>query len=249
MTLQRGHGSGFTLFEMMLAIAVGSIVLLAAASALGSYGDGCERIGGGMAVEREARAAITQLRCDLSTAVFHKDGVMETSAGVWPSDRIGFLSLQPADAQSAGGRVGDLCAVNYYLKDLTIRGRKVRCLMRGFRESADAFKALGSDSVSTLFNSRSSMDEPVAFGVLSFVARPKSRDASGQWIDWIRNEDSGPEALDVRLVFVRRGLLARLKQSDDWHDRRALGLPSDAGQNQDLETCEAMFRFGSHENP
>ncbi len=150
-----------------------------------------------MATEREARALITRLTADLSTARFHKDGILEKSSATWPADRLGFLCLQPAQAQSDAGRIGDLCAVNYYIKDLSIGGKTVRCLMRGCRESKDTFKALEDDKVSSLFTERNQTDEPVAFGVVSFEARPKSRDPSGKWVDWARNDLTGPEALDV----------------------------------------------------
>ena len=248
MTQLRRQGGGFTLLEMMLSMAIGTVILLTAASALGSFGDGYERIGGDVAVEREARAVISQLTADLSTARFHRDGLLEKSATVWPSDRIGFFSLQPADAQTDAGRIGDLCTVNYYLKDLTVSGRTVRCLMRGFRESAESFKALGNGSVPALFRPRDRVDEPVAFGVVSFEARPKSRDESGKWVDWIRNDETSPQALAVRLIFARRGFSARLKHPDDWNGKRLLGKPSEAGGNENLEIYEAMIRFGNHES-
>jgi prepilin-type N-terminal cleavage/methylation domain-containing protein len=239
---------GFTLIELMVTMAIGSILLLAAASLLGSSGESYERIGGGVAAEREARALVTQFTSDLSTAVYHKDGVFEESSASWTVDRIGFLSLQPAEAQTDSGRVGDLCAVNYYIKDITIDGKTVRCLMRGFRESKETFEALENDSIPSLFVAQDTIDEPVAFGVVSFESRPKSRDASGQWIDWIPNDTAGPEALETRLIVARRGLAARLKTTSDWDQSQVLGPPTESDRNKDLEIFAAMIRFGNHEN-
>lgn len=238
---------GFTLIELMVSMAIGSMLLLAAALLLASSGDGYERVGGGVSAEREARALINRLASDLSTAIFHKDGVTERSPATWAADQIGFLCLQSAPAQSDAGRIGDLCAVHYYLKDLTIGGRTVRCLMRGLRESSETFKALGNGSVPQLFAPRDTLDEPVAFGVVSFEARSKSRDASGKWIDWIHNDETGPEALEVRLVLVRRSLAARLTTSGDWDGEGLLGSPSEAERNKELEIYGAMIRFGNHE--
>jgi len=232
---------------------IGSILLLLATSILGTSSDSYERIGSGVASEREARALITQLTADLSTAQFHKDGVIEKSATSWPTDRLGFLCLQPAQAQSDAGHIGDLCAVSYYFKDLTIHGKTARCLMRGFRESADTFKALEANKVSSLFIDQPNIDEPIAVGVVSLQIRPKSCDTSGQWIDWVKNTSSGPEALDVRLVLARRNLTGKLKQSEDWDGKGTseilLGNPTEPDRNKNLEVYTALIRFGNHETP
>jgi prepilin-type N-terminal cleavage/methylation domain-containing protein len=240
---------GFTLIELLASVVVGSIVLLAAAAMLGSSGEGYERVGGGVATEREARALISQLASDLATARFHKDGPIESTGSAWPAARLGFFSLQPAEAQSRDGRIGDLCAVHYYIKDLEIGGKTVRCLMRGFRESADAFAALENDSISSLYQPDDRLDEPVAFNVAAFEARPMSRDAGGQWREWTRNDVKGPEAFDMKIVIVRRELAGRLRTTADWDGgNKQLGAYADAARNRYLETYGAMIRFGNHES-
>jgi prepilin-type N-terminal cleavage/methylation domain-containing protein len=245
------NARGFTFVELLAAMAIGTIILLAAASLLGSSGEGYERVGGSVATDREARALMSQLGSDLSSAVFHKDGVIENSSQSWPAARLGFLSLQPAAAQSDKDRIGDLCAVNYHIKDLPIGGKTVRCLMRGFRESKDTFAALEKDTLAPLFAAREKTDEPIAFGVVSFEARPKSRDASGVWIDWVKNDTKGPEAFDVRLVLARRELAGRLKTSADWDGAGTagsqLGDPAGVDRNRYLEVYGVLIRFGNHE--
>ena len=241
---------GFSLIELLFSMAIGSVILILAATMLGSSGDGYERVGGSVASEREARALLTQLAADLSTASFHKDSVIEKSAAAWPVDRIGFLSLQSAHAQTDAGRIGDLCAVNYYIKDLPMGGKTVRCLMRGFRESRDTFTALRADAVGPLFEPQPTIDEPVAFGVVSFEARPRSRDAGGNWIDWVKNDTTGPEALDVKLVIARRDIGGQLKMPADWDGSgtggKALGEASKADRNKNLEIYGTAIRFGNH---
>jgi prepilin-type N-terminal cleavage/methylation domain-containing protein len=251
MSPARPKNRGFSLIELMFSMAIGSVILILAAAMLGSSGDGYERVGGSVASEREARALLTQLAADLSTATYHKDGVIGKSATAWPVDRLGFLTLQPAQAQAEAGRIGDLCAVNYTVKDLDIGGKKVRCLMRGFRESNDTFKALHAQSVASLFAAQDA-DEPVAFGVISFQARPKSRDAGGKWIDWVKNETAGPEALEIKLVIARRDLAGKLKQPGDWDgtsNSKLIGNASEADRNKDLEVYATTLRFGNHAAP
>ncbi len=237
---------GFSLIELLFAMAIGSIILFLAASMLGSSADGYGRVGGSVSTEREARAVMTQLAADLSTALFQKDQVVEEkSNGAWPASRLGFLTLQPAEAQTDAGRAGDLCAVNYRLDDLKIGGKTVRCLLRGFRESKDTFAALRkSGGVGELFAEKPAADEPIAFGVVSFQALPKSRDAAGKWADWTKNDKSGPDALEIRLVLARRDFAKRLKTPADWD-----GVATDADKTSDLATYRATLRFGNHDAP
>jgi hypothetical protein len=234
----------------MFSMAIGSIILILAVTMLGSSGDGYESVGGSVASEREARALITQLASDLSTAEFHKDSVIEKSGESWPASRLGFLSLQPAAAQTVAGRIGDLCAVNYYIKDVLIGGKTVRCLMRGFRESNDTFQGVKAGLLGPLFEEQPKLDEPIAFGVVAFEARPRSRDASGQWIDWVVNDVTGPESIDIKLVIARRELTGKLKSTGDWNGTgsagKLLGNPTQADRNKDLEIYAATLRFGNH---
>ncbi len=250
MTLTHRHPRGFSLIELLFSMAIGSVLLILAATLLGSAGVGYGRIGGSIASEREARAVSTQLAADLSTARFHKDQLIEKSTAAWPVDTLGFLCLQPPQAQSEAGRIGDLCAVHYYVTDLTIGGKRVRCLMRGFRESHETFQALREDKIQSLFAARADLDEPVAFGVISFEIRPRSRDHGGQWIAWTKNAETGPEAFELTLVLARRDLAGKLKLASDWDGTgsaaKLLGEPSKPDHNKDLEVYGTTLRFGNH---
>jgi prepilin-type N-terminal cleavage/methylation domain-containing protein len=241
---------GFTLIELLVSMAVGMIILIAAAALLGQTGTGYERVGGGVGAEREARALLTQLAADLSTYVPAMDShVFEADDAGWRTDRIGFLSLQAADAQSQDGRIGDLCAVNYYIKDLQISGRSVRCLMRGFRESAETFERVRDGDVDSLF-AAGERDEPVAFNVVSFVAQPVVRGAAGGWENWSEESPTRPAGLEVRLVIARRDLAGKLGTSAHWDGQgvtgRLLGEPDRAAENKNLEVFGTVIRMGNH---
>jgi prepilin-type N-terminal cleavage/methylation domain-containing protein len=245
MTVPRQSRPGFTLIEVMLAMAIGTAVILLAISMLGRGQEDYERIGGGVGAEREARAVLTQLTADLQSARFHEDLVFETSTAAWPKDRLGILSLQAAEAQSTAGQLGDLCAVHYYLKDLLIEGKAVRCLMRGFRDSNETFTALHQAEAAALF-SPAERDEPIAFGVIAFSARPKTRDAEGAWQDWVKSPTVPPDALDLRLVIARRELAARLTTSAAWDGG---GTGAQAFTSRYLETYSTLVRFGNRPPP
>ena len=242
----------FTLTELLVSMTIGSILLLAAALMLGNTGAGYERIAGGVDSEREARGALNQLAADLANARFHKDGVIEISTAAWPVDKLGFLCLQAPRAQADTNRAADLCAVSYAIGNISVNGRPVRCLMRRCHESAETFTAIKQDELHALLESRDDNCEPVAFGVVSFMARPKVRDAAGQWVDCSPADAGGPEAIDVRLVLARRGLMAKLRRPEDWDGAGAaairLGIPSAASRNPDLEVYSALICFGNHEH-
>jgi hypothetical protein len=237
----------------MFSMAIGTMILILAANLLGSAGGSYERISSSISNENDARALMNQLADDLSTASYHRDTVIDQSTACWPVDHLGFLSAQPQETQTLAGSVGDLCAVNYYLKDLEINHQTVRCLMRGFHESGDTFKALREQSTATLFEPRDPQDEPVAFGVVSFEARPVVRDDLGKWISWVKNDITHPEALTVRLVLARRGLIAKLKLPVDWDGtgptQKFLGEPTAADRHKDLKIYSTTFRFGHDSKP
>lgn len=246
---------GFSLVEVSCSMAVGSIVLLLAASMLGSSGDGYQKISNDIANSREVRAIVGQLNSDLATAKYHPEQIIETPASSWPSHRLGFFSLQAPQAQSDQGRIGDLCVVNYYLADLQLDGKTVRCLMLGMRESADTYAALKTQSVRTLFEKNPTRDEPIGFGVVSFEVKSKTKDTSGEWIDWDSSapDANAPGALALRLVIASQTLCAKLKSVNDWNGNGAnskfLGNSGDASSHPHLEIHEMLIRFGNHESP
>lgn len=239
------HRSGFTLVEMMVTMAIGSIILFVAATILSRAGDGYDRGSGNVAAEREARAVLTQLAGDLAKAEWHKDTILEDEGSGWKQAKLGFLSLQADDAQSEKKWNGDLCAIHYYIKDVDVAGTTVRCLMRGFRDSGEVFPALrGSGSFDSLFQEEDT-DEPVAFGVVSFSAEPLKRDGTGRWEDWDGDTSAAPDALRIKLTVARRELLGKLTSSPDWSSHPLLGNPEEASHNRNLETYEAIQRFGN----
>ncbi len=235
---------GFTLVELLFTMAIGSIILFVAASLLSRAGQSYDHGAGSVAAEREARAILHQMGSDLAKAEWHKDTRFKNEGSGWKQADLGFLALQPDDAQTDQKRCADLCAVHYYMKDIEVAGVTVRALMRGFRESGEVFPALKTGSPESLFTPENT-DEPVAFGVLSFEAQPLQRSASGQWEDWNGDKTKGPGAVRVRLVVTRRELLGKLTTTAEWNNSPLRGNPEQALNNPNLETYEAIQRYGN----
>jgi prepilin-type N-terminal cleavage/methylation domain-containing protein len=241
--------SGFTLLELMVSMAIGAVVLTLSAALLGASGDGYERVDGTIDAEGEARALMAQLGSDLSTSVYHDETLLEKESVSWPLDRIGLFHMRPDDVQSEAGRIGDLCAVYYYIKDQTIGGKTVRCLMRGVHESDETFRALRSGKAASLFTENPLLDEPLAFGVVSFEVTPKILDANYDYVDWVKAGATTPTAVEVRLVVARRNLAGKLVSPADWSGEgssgKLLGDPQNADKNKSLEVYQALIRFGN----
>jgi prepilin-type N-terminal cleavage/methylation domain-containing protein len=245
--------AGFTLVEMMVSMAVGTIIILLAVSLLRTTSDGYDRNTGNMAAEREARAALTQAGEDLSKRIAGHELLAEGREGGWPQDRLGFLCLQPEDAQSRDERVGDLCAVVYYVRNLEIGRDTVRCLVRGFRGSGEVFPALEAGTVAALYEPQP-QDEPIAFGVLAFEVEGLRREGR-EWARWqgswraqpVDPVAEPPAALRLRLVVARRELLGKLRDSGDWVGHPLLGPPDEAERSKYLEVYEVIQAL-SHES-
>lgn len=247
---------GFTLIELMASMTVGMIVLLIAVTMLRSTGDGYERLGGGIGAEREARALLSQLTTDLAGAQYHPDTLLTAGTEKWPVDKIGFLTLQPEDAQLEENRIGDLCAVRYYTRDEMIGGKAVRCLMRGITESNETFQSLRAGTTESLFNppansgtAGGNTDEAIAFGIVSFEARPKVRAKDGRLTNWNKESTTAPDVLAIKLIIARRELIGKLSNSSDWNGNgllaaSQLGLHADAARNKNLQVYETTVRFG-----
>ncbi|MEI7956094.1 MAG: prepilin-type N-terminal cleavage/methylation domain-containing protein [Verrucomicrobiota bacterium] len=237
----------FTLIEVLLAMSVGLLVLILALSMLSRTRVESARLDESVAADRDARAVITQLSADLQSALFHPDSLFEQNHAPWPADRLGIFSLQAPDAQARAEHLGDLCAIHYYLKDQLISGKTVRCLMRGFRPSSETFQALRLENAPSLFTC-AKRDDTLAFGIISFEARPQICNPAGQWQAWQPVMTQAPAALAIRLVIARRELTAKLTHTTAWNGdgaaRRLLGMPSMALSNRHLEVYTAIIRYG-----
>jgi prepilin-type N-terminal cleavage/methylation domain-containing protein len=237
---------GFTLIEILASTAIGAIVLLLAVASLRTTGNEYGRNTDGVAAEREARAILTLVAEDMSKATAGNLEIEEAS-GEWRKDKLGFTCLQPADAQAKDEAIGDLCLVYYYVKDIEIGSETVRCLMRGFRSSDVVFDALKNDTVDPLYEERT-VDEPVAFGVLSFEVEGLTRQEGGGWKVWVKKTDDPtaemPDVVRMKLVVARRELIGKLRTTADWDSSPLIGDAADAERSKMLEVYEITHPFG-----
>lgn len=236
--------SGFTLVELLVCMAIAAMILLACVSVLGDAGESYEQIGGRLRMDREAREVMRQLMEDLASAHDGSVGMHEESINAWPTDRIGFYALHPESLQAAESFVGDLCALQYQVRDMEVGGRMTRCLMRTAHDSVETFKALHEGRESSLWLESGLRDEPLAFGVLAFQVRRMRRDDEGGWKEWNETDSKRPEALKLCLVIANRRLCGRLGKAGDWADARILGEYAAADRHPDMKVYRSILTIG-----
>lgn len=238
--MNRRGKHGFTLVELSCAAALGAVILLLAAAAFSRASETCARTSESIRSEREARVAAQCLADDFSAAMSCvPPWFQNASAG---QGRAGFFLLLAEEAQRKDARIGDLGAVNYRLADVKEGDRVVRCLLRGVRESPEAFAAMADRRPERCYEPQAA-DEPLARGVVAFEANPVQRDGDG-WKAW--NREGVPDAVEVLLVLARRESAARWTTPDDW-DAAVASLAGD--DDLRVETHRFRCRYGNfHED-
>ncbi len=249
MKAYRSKKAAFSLIELLVAMSISSFILLTCAWLLGNSSGSYTLIRSSIACDREARSAMSRLTTDLASAQYYQDILFEQSEVARSEDQLRFLTLKSPNEQSTPTYAGDLCAVNYEIRDLKISNKIVRCLVRGIRESKETFHALQSKNISTLFLENPALDEPIAFDVISFQAHPKRLDHDGVWQDWTPASSSKPEAIEIELVCVRPERAQQLQTSADWEKAsQQIKDPTTAKRlkfHQHFKVYQGVLRYGN----
>jgi len=224
--------SGFTLLELLVSMALGSIILLTAATMLGEAGDSYGHVTRGIHAEREARAALSRISADVRAALDQQGALRLDSGG-----KIGFLTTLPGSAQNKTLRIGDLCAVVYQLKDLESDNRIVRCLTRTVHESSETYRAIKEGNVGEILSRADEDAEPLAIGVMKCSFMPKTRRSDGTWEEWKESSEHMPDSIEIKITVANREESKRWTQARDWDE------PSEL-ENGKATTRSMMIRYG-----
>lgn len=238
--MKRSRARGFSLVELMVAVSLAATLLVLASAALGWLGEGYGRSAGGVRAGREARAAMDQWSRDLAHRVKDERWWWKPGSQRWRRDEVGMLALAPEDSQEESEWVGDVVAVSYRVRDISLGGRVVRCLVRGQTDSAGVFAALrdGGD-FDDLFQPGAA-EEVVAFGVVKFQVEPLVWGPSGLQAATTVAEQERPDALRLELILVRPELMDAFATVEDWDGAARLGEPAEARESKHLEVYECV---------
>jgi len=205
---------GFTLIELLAAVAVSGLLILACGVIMKSGADDRQTVTCELAWERELSRVVESLSGDLAAAQKHR----------WHEGRGGdsgvaaWLTLMPLSGQRGEQAIGDLCAVSYGLRDVSVAGtqRVVRRLMRQQSDSETVHRALRENDEASLWRLGRAA-EPLADGVLVFELWPLLADGPASWQPWHPELQVMPDAVEMRLVLASRALQQRLHSAEDWN--------------------------------
>jgi len=245
---------GFSLIELMVAMAVLSILIVI----LMSLVDGATKLWklneNRVDSYREARAAINTIAADLGTMMvttnqdlfaYNIDSKLPSSAQK-PSDasNIFFLSGQPNFAQDhppqneSSSKLdpnrGNVCVVGYFLAfdNITTDAPKSMNLYRYFKSSGDAFEAIKTNTLlpDSLLTGPSGA-EVLARNITSFRIKAYTVKEDGSTGEYKRSADTPlPDFFDIELTALNNEVVKRFKKDDKapWLDKNSLATKQNA---------------------
>lgn len=243
-------GQGFTLTELLVAMSIGSVLLLTVLAVVRSGGEGYEVATRRVDANVEARAAMTTLAGDLSSLRFGENFVLRELDGAWRGSELSFLTLKPRSSQDSAEAAGDLCFVHYYaavtrpLEGET--GPFSRKLYRRLVSSRSVMDTLrgGGDFRDPVRDPARPEDEAVAFNVVQFRVEAKIEDEAGGVRDWQEGEGK-PDFLEVLLRVTDNRTAGLLEEESDWEfgsglAGRLLGREDNPDSGQRLRTYRVV---------
>lgn len=239
---------GMTLLELLVAVAVSTILILALASILGSTSGVFAETERAVESLRDGRAALGIIRSDMAGRIGPHRGLpthhqrQENSL----STQWGFFTAQSPKAQEKSRNPGDVCYVLYYTA-VTADGndRVSRKLYRRFLSSLDTIPLLQQEP----FRAPAvdpAVDDAVAFNVLDFRCEFRRRDEKGGWVEAKTTEDIQMAGeMTVVLRVVSNEAAVNMSTEADWSPGGAetKGVDFDAEEDDDASTSSFRARF------
>jgi prepilin-type N-terminal cleavage/methylation domain-containing protein len=239
---------GMTLLELMVAVAVSTILILALANILGTTSGVFAETERSVESLRDGRAALGIIRNDMAgqigpsrgLAVYHErvEGTLST--------RWGFFTAQSAKAQEKSRNPGDLCYVLYYTA-VTADGsdRVSRKLFRRFISSLDTLPLLQQEPFQPPAVDPT-VDDVVAFNVLDFRCEFRRRAPDGGWVEAKTLEEiQSAGEMTVVLRVVSNAAALNMTSEADWSPGGAetKGVDFDAEEDDDASASSFRARF------
>ena len=226
--------------ELLIAMAITSIIMLALFSLVGQSTDSYTRTVRAVNTISQARAFIQFFGRELSTRLPGTPMIHEksTSSGVVEaSDKIAFVRAISSDEQQAA-KPGDLNLVSYrvaFSQDTTSTVSPK--LFRAARNPALTQTFLEPPGTPAFPAADPALEEPIVANVLGFIAKPRFYSGSPPFLtDWTATSPQNPSVIEVTIRFIDDSTAQRYKTRAEW-DRLAFAPRENEKQFIRTFTC------------
>ena len=207
--------------ELQVSMAIAAVLTLVLFSLLGQSTSGYSHAQRSIDTLSQARAFMHFFEREISSRLPGSPLVHISQGGGTPenSDQIAFVAtVAPAEQTSTG----DLNASAYYVAFTQDRGQAVSPkLFRISLDPAETQNWLDSGAPPSFPAKDPTVDEPIAYNVLEFTARPRYLDTdTGIMSDWTETSPAPPSLIILTLRFIDDSSAQRFTSAADW-DRLA----------------------------
>lgn len=213
----------FTMIELLVSMAITSILMLALFSLVGQSTAGYTRSQRAVNTLSQARAFIQFFGREISTRLPGTPLIHETGSGggVPDSEKIAFIRAISADEEDASDP-GDLNTSHYYVA-YSADGANAESpkLFRGVLGAEDTQSLIAAAGTPSFPPADPDSDEPIVPNVLGFMAKPKYY-AGDPAIpeDWTASSPSPPSLIELTIRFIDDSSAQRFRTRAEW-DRLA----------------------------
>jgi hypothetical protein len=206
------RAAGFSLVELLTAVAVTSLMMFALLSMVGQSSTNYRVSQRKVSALADSRALFHFIENDLSSRVGDTKFFFRTN----PANHSEFAFIRMRDAQESNA-TGDLAACVYYvafsIDDANSGSPK---LYRRTLDGPNTQRLLEAGNAAAFPATDPTIDEPIAYNIVRFGMRALRRAADGSWQPWIETSDTAPEQLEIIIDLTDDLSAQRLTQEAQW---------------------------------
>lgn len=211
-TRRMSGAAGFSLVELLTAMAITSLMMFALLSLVGQSSTNYRISQRKVSAIADSRALFHFLENDLSSRVGNTKFFLRTN----PANHSEFAFIRTRDAQDSNA-TGDLATCVYYVAysndDANSGSPK---LFRRTLDGPSTQRLLEQGNAATFPATDPTMDDPIAYNIVRFEVRPLRRAADGSWQPWLDTATTAPEVLEITLDLTDDFSAQRLSQEAQW---------------------------------
>lgn len=210
---------GFTMIELLVSMAITSVLMLVMFSLVGQSTDSYTQTQRAVNTLSQARAFLQFFDRELSTRLpatrlIHEMG---SGTGVAGTDRIAFVRAISIDEELAANP-GDL-NTSYYYVEYSGDGANAESpkLFRGVLGASETQALLTAGGEPMFPTSKPATDEPIVPNILGFEARPKFFSGNpGIPEDWTASSREGHSIIELTIRFIDDSSAQRFRTRAEW---------------------------------